>query len=167
MDTIHSEWTPAVNKQCVWSVGWMARCFQMLKWYPFESWELFLFFLIFYLQGSLDFLSCGADGNRNASNYTGIKISVSHRFTLRHCRINVVIVPIYIDLPNLEKLKGNLSDGKAFLLAHPVPLCCLSCLLFHLCFQRICLPTLSLHLAPPIFTCHLCVGKLGTASPIP
>lgn len=169
MDTIHSVWTSAVNKQYVWSVGWTACCFQMLKWYPFELWEFFLVFLIFHLQGSLNFLSCGADRNRNSLNYMGTKIFVSHRFTFCHSRINVGIVPIYIYLPNLEKSKGSLSKRKAFLLAYPVPLWLLpgACLLSHLCFRRICLSTLSLHLAPPVFTCHLCVGKLVTASPIP
>lgn len=162
MDTIHSEWTPAVNKQYGWSVSWTAHCFQMLKWYPFELWELLLVFLIFYLQGRLNFLLCGADRNRISLNYMGTKIFVSHRFTFCHFRINVDIVPIYIYLPNLEKSKGNLSKTKAFLLAYPVPLWLLlgACLLFHLCFRRICVSTtLSLHLAPPICTCHLCVGR--------
>lgn len=134
-------------------------------WYPFELWILFLVFLIFYLQGcfrdSLDFLSCGADRNRNYLNYMGIKIFVSQSFTFCHFRINVIIVPIY--LPNLEKSKGSLSMGRAF----PVPLWLLpwACLLFHLCFWRT--PCTLPPSAPPIFTCHLCVGRLVTASPVP
>lgn len=99
----------------------------------------------FLLTRKPQFLSCGADRNRNYLNYMGTKIFVSHCFTFCHFRINVVIVPIYIYLPNLEKSKGNLSKRKAFLLAYPIPLWLLPgvCLLSHLCFRRICLSTLS------------------------
>lgn len=91
-------------------------------------------------------------GNRISLNYTGINIFVSHHFTFCPFRINVVIVPIYICLPNLGKSEGSLSEGTAFLLAYPVPLWRLpgACLLFHLCFRNICL-----FIVPPSCPSHL------------
>lgn len=104
----------------------------------------------FYSQGcfrdSFSFLLYGADRNRHFSFYMSIKIFVNQSVTFCHFRINVIIVPIY--LPNLEKSEGNLSMGKAFLLAFPVPLRLLpwAYLLFHLCFLRT--PMLSSSILP-------------------
>lgn len=115
------------------------------------------------------FLSCGADRNRNYLNHTGTKIFVSHRFTFCHFRINVVIVPIYIYLPNLEKSKGNLSKRKAFLLTLPHSSLAASWSLpsFSPLFSEN-MPVYAVSPScPSVFTCLLWVGKLVTASPIP
>ena len=170
MDTTHSERRSVVNKRQS-DLRLNFTLLSNVRCRPFELWVLFLVFLIFSLQGwfrnSFNFLSCGTDRNRNSFNYRGIKIFVSQSFTCCHFRVDAIIVPIY--LPNLEESKGNLSMRKAFLPAFSAPLPLtdsLSLRPFLPLFPEN-TPVFSLRLAPPIFSCHLSVGRLVTVSPVP